>query len=86
MVTFFPVKMSCILIYFTYADIETSSKVDIPTAGFLGISDKKILKMADQVRSTSGVKRKRVTFNELDKMKITKYANECGIANSVVNY
>ena len=38
------------------------------------------------MQTTSGVKRKGVTYSELVKMKITKHANECGIANAVVKY
>ena len=34
----------------------------------------------------SGVKRKGFTYGEPVKMKITKHANECGIANAVVKY
>lgn len=40
----------------------------------------------DQIQNTSGVKGKRVTDGELDQMKITKPANDCGIANVAVKY
>lgn len=40
--------------------------------------------IADLIESTPSVKRKTVTYGERDKMKITKYANKCEIANAVV--
>ena len=75
-----------ILNYFARADKETSSNVVITTGGVPGISDKDIMNITDQMRSTSGVKRKRVTYSEQDKMKIAKYANECGLMSAVVKY
>ena len=67
-----------ILNYFTRTDKETSSNVVISTGGVPGISDKEIMNIADQIQSTSGVKRKRFTYSEQDKIKIVKYANESG--------
>ena len=46
--------------------------------------DRESLHIADLIESTPSVKRKRVTYGELDKIKITKYANTCEIANAVV--
>ena len=56
----------------------------IPTGGVPGILDREVFNITDQIISTSGVKRKGVNSDELDKMKTTKHANECGIANAVV--
>lgn len=86
MVAFGAIKMSCILNYFTWADKGTSSNVIIPVGGVPGILDRKILNINDKIQSTSGVKGKRVTYGELDQMKIRKHANECGIANVAVKY
>ena len=52
---------------------ETSSNVVILTGGVPGISDKEIMNITDQIQSTSGVKRKRFTYSEQDKMKIVKH-------------
>ena len=86
MVAFAAVRMSFILNYFARADKDTSSNVVIPTGGVPGILHRQIFIMAGQIQSTSGVKHKRVTYGELDKMKITKHANACGcgIANAVI--
>ena len=84
MVAFAAVKLSSILNYFTRADKDASSNVFIPTGGIPGISDREILNISYKTQSTSGVKRKRVTYGKLDKIKITKNANEYGIANAVV--
>ena len=62
-----------ILNYFTRTDKETSSNVVILTGGVLGISDKEIMNITDQIQSTYGVKRKRFTYSEQDKMKIVKH-------------
>ena len=75
-----------ILSYFTRTDKKTSSNVVIPTDGVPGISDKEIMNITDQIQSTSGVKRKRFTYSEQDKMKIVKYANECGLTRAVGKY
>ena len=44
------------------------------------------MNITDQIQSTSGVKRKRFTYSEQDKMKIVKYANECGLKRAVGKY
>ena len=74
---FTAVKMPSFLNYFTRANKDTSSNVVIPTGGVPGILDREISNITDQLQSTSGVKRKLVTYGELDKMKITKHANAC---------
>ena len=75
-----------ILNYFTRTDKETSSNVVIPTGGVPGISDKEIMNITDQIQSTSGVKCKRFTCSEQDKMKIVRYCNECGLTRAVGKY
>ena len=71
MVAFAAAKMPSVLNYFAKADKNTSSDVTISTRGVPGISDREISNIADQIQSTSDVKCKRVTYGELDKMKIT---------------
>ena len=78
--------MSSVLKYFTRAGKGTSSIAVIPTAGAPGISDREISNIAGQIQSTSRVKLKRVTYNKLDKTKITKHANEGGIVNVVAKH
>jgi len=75
-----------ILNYFTRADKETSNVV-IPTGGVPGISENEIINIniTDHIQSTSGVKRKRVSYSEQDKMKIAKYANECLVIGGWLN-
>ena len=80
------VNMSSILNYFTKADRDTSSNVVIPIGGVFRIPDREISKIAHQIQSNCGVKRKRVTYGKLDKMKTTKHVNECRIVNTVLNY
>ena len=75
-----------ILNYFTRTDKETSSNTIIPTGAVPGISDKEIMNITDQIQSTSGMKCKRFTYSEQDKMKIVKYANECGLTRAVEKY
>ena len=44
------------------------------------------MNITDQIQSTSVVKRKRFTYSEQNKMKIVKYANECGLTRAVGKY
>ena len=75
-----------ILNYFTRTDKENSSNVVIPTGGVPGISDKEIMNITDQIQSTFGVKRKRFTYSEQDKMKILKHNNYYGLTRAVGKY
>ena len=72
-----------ILSYYTRTDKETSPNEVISTGGVPGISDKEIMNITDQIQTNSGMKRKRFTCSEQDKMKIVKYANECGLTRAV---
>jgi len=78
--------MSSILKYFqkkTFSHPATT--LQLPPTNRTGLSSEEQCNVGLEINNASSInnKRKRVTYREEDKLKIAKYATECGTTNAV---
>lgn len=81
--------MSSILKYFQKKTVShPATTLQLPPTNRTGLSSEEQSNVGLEINNASSInnKRKRVTYREEDKLKIAKYANECGTTNAVSRY